>query len=279
MESDHKQNQDSWNMLSPNVIRGPSSDSIRLFSLFDPADDFTLNEFSDHLSHEDAQETNVRHVSATESLSSSEHQAPQEETSPEAVLERALHDAENCLQNARMEAETIKTNAYQEGFQQGICEGREETRQQFHYAMQSFRQVTEEMLALRRTVLNQAENDIVTLACKLAKKIVSHEIQIQPALFTTILHQALDCVSLSDRIVVYVNPNDLLIAQEQQRELMQHIGQARQLTFETDETVERGGCIVRTALGEIDARIDEQLAELERGLRKQIHTSTEENPS
>lgn len=274
-----KQNQDGWNMLSPNVIRGVSAGSLRSFPLFEPAADFAAKEVPQHTPQENSQEPDVSHAFAAESQQPSEHEAAQVVGSPEAILEHARQEAAHCLQEARVKAEAIKTGAYQEGFQQGLDQGQEKINQHFHAVIQSFCQATEGIFALRQKFLSQAEDDIVTLACKLAEKIISHEIQTQPDIFTTILHQALDRSSSSDCIVVYMNPNDLQIAQKQQHNLIEHLGKVRQLTIETDETIERGGCIVRTDLGEIDARIDVQIKELEMGLQKQYHASTEDNPS
>jgi flagellar biosynthesis/type III secretory pathway protein FliH len=50
--------------------------------------------------------------------------------------------------------------------------------------------------------------------------------------------------------------NDLLASGEGVREIM----------IETDDTVERGGCIIESASGNIDARIATQLAQIETAL-------------
>jgi flagellar assembly protein FliH len=183
------------------------------------------------------------------------------------------------MQEANAAAETIKSNAYQEGLQQGRHDAQEEVSQRFQAVIQSFDQATEQILGLRQEVLRRAEEDIISLGFNLAAKIIGQQIQSRPDIFITILRRAIERSASPDRIVIHVNPDDLQIAQEQQHDLLRNLGHIRQFTIETDPTIERGGCTVQSDLGEIDARIDAQLEELEQGLREQYSASTENNPS
>jgi flagellar assembly protein FliH len=56
---------------------------------------------------------------------------------------------------------------------------------------------------------------------------------------------------------------DLELATEHIKDFVQLAENARKLTIVEDTTVDKGGCIIETDFGEIDARIASQLGELE----------------
>jgi flagellar assembly protein FliH len=272
--------------ISSNVIRASSAVPVRAFPLFQPSSDPA------------ATTGTVWSVSETETeqngpASPCETQQPvamaegvQEEVGEEAaaapecaesaaLLQQAREEAERCLAEARQRAEAIETEAYQAGFRQGEAAAREEIRQQFASALASFQHVTEEVATLRQKILRQAEEDVVTLAFHLARKIIQQEILRGREVLAATLRRALELLVDRDTVVVRVNPADLELAQELQGESMHAIRTIRHLTIEGDETVGRGGCVVESAFGEIDARIESQLAELEQRFRERYSQVSE----
>lgn len=57
--------------------------------------------------------------------------------------------------------------------------------------------------------------------------------------------------------------------------MLQNIGNILHLSIEDDPTIDRGGCVVESAFGEIDIQIEAQFAELEHGFHKKRHISLE----
>ena len=66
------------------------------------------------------------------------------------------------------------------------------------------------------------------------------------------------------RLVIEVNPDDLELVSESAEGLAARLGGVQRLDVVAERRVERGGCIVRTEEGEIDARIGSQLQQLRR---------------
>jgi flagellar assembly protein FliH len=89
------------------------------------------------------------------------------------------------------------------------------------------------------------------------------------------LTRALEHVVEQDQIVVRVHPDDLHYATEIKEELGQARGDIKTLTVQGDTSIGRGGCLVESSLGTIDARIEAQFDELEQRFRAQYSVDRE----
>jgi len=66
-------------------------------------------------------------------------------------------------------------------------------------------------------------------------------------------------------VVVRLHPDDAAILERAAPDVAARAGRAS-FTVKADASIERGGCVVETDLGELDARIDVQLDALARAL-------------
>jgi flagellar assembly protein FliH len=124
---------------------------------------------------------------------------------------------------------------------------------------------------LRAVVLRQAEEDVITLAFQLTRKILQYEVREHREVLATTLKRALAHVVEQNQVMVRVHPDDLQYATEIREELRLAMGDIKTLAMQGDTSVGRGGCIVESNLGTIDARIEAQFEELEQRFRMQ-HT-------
>jgi flagellar assembly protein FliH len=75
--------------------------------------------------------------------------------------------------------------------------------------------------------------------------------------------QALRKVKGRGDVTVRVNLADVKLTTEHTKEFMDAVENIQNISIVEDSTIDRGGCIVETDFGAIDARIASQLAELE----------------
>ena len=185
------------------------------------------------------------------------------------LLHQAQEEAERCLRDAREQAAALAAEAYRAGFKQGEEAAREATREQFALVLASFHHAAEEILQLRAKVLRLAEEDVITLALHIARKIIRQEVLSNREVLTTTLRRALDRLIDRDNIVARVNPEDLQQALDLQEDLLPTTGGIQALTIQADTAIGRGGCVVESAFGEIDARLEAQIEEVEQRFREQ----------
>jgi flagellar biosynthesis/type III secretory pathway protein FliH len=124
----------------------------------------------------------------------------------ECILQEAQDEAARCLANAQEQAMALTTTAYEQGFRQGEEAARQALTAQLSPVLGAFQQATTEIAHIRTTVLQQAEEDIITLAFQLARKIIRYEALEHREVLAATLTRALEQVVEQDQIVVRVHP-------------------------------------------------------------------------
>jgi flagellar biosynthesis/type III secretory pathway protein FliH len=109
------------------------------------------------------------------------------------------------------------------------------------------------------------------LAAKMAEKIVGHAVEVEPAALTAIAAQALAASrARAGLIKLRVSPDDraALERDDARRALLASFDDCAGVELEivADPAVSRGGCVVETATVRLDARLETQIAALERAV-------------
>jgi flagellar assembly protein FliH len=128
--------------------------------------------------------------------------------------------------------------------------------------MKRYAEAIIEVGKLRAALYGQIEQEVVRLALAVSKKIVHREIQVDHDIIQTLVRVALSHVAEKSAVVIHLNPVDYGYLVEKKDELSQSEG--RDISLLADRSVERGGCLIQTECGDIDARIDEEFREVER---------------
>jgi flagellar assembly protein FliH len=113
--------------------------------------------------------------------------------------------------------------------------------------------------AARDDVIALTEARAVELGVILAQKILATALEIDPRHLLSVVEGALRHLVDKDEVVLEVNPADVALVQAEIGSLDASAGGPKSVAVVGERRVSRGGCIVRTREGEIDARIDTQL--------------------
>lgn len=168
------------------------------------------------------------------------------------LLGEARAQAERELAAAREEAERIRRQAEAEGRERGLGA------------------VTELLVGARAAAARAragAEAELRVLGVRIAEKILGRELQLDPAAVVDVTAAALRHAGEPRELVVRCAPEDLEALERGKPRLLERCRAARLVRFVADERVARGGCIVETELGVVDARLSTQLDSIERALR------------
>jgi flagellar assembly protein FliH len=120
----------------------------------------------------------------------------------------------------------------------------------------------EELTELKATVVQQTESELVRLALEIARKVIQLEVRNNTQVAFELTRAALSRVPHRAPATIHLSPEDLAYVQTNQHQLPS----SHALTFIEDRAIERGGCVVHTEMGEIDASIEQQFAEIEAAL-------------
>jgi flagellar biosynthesis/type III secretory pathway protein FliH len=121
--------------------------------------------------------------------------------------------------------------------------------------------------AERERRLAGSEREIVRLAIEVARKVLGSELAVRPAAIADLAASALAAARDRREATLRVSPADAAALRSAQGRLATLVGRAR-FAIREDPSVERGGAIVDTEAGRLDARIDTQLAALGRALEE-----------
>ncbi len=149
-----------------------------------------------------------------------------------------------------------------DAFNRGLEEGRRQAERGLSNVFKALRDGVNGLTDLRDKIMRESEEDLLTLAIMIARKIVQREISLAPEILAGVITAALDAVSDADRVTIRLNPEDYALVSSDRERYITGIGRDSQVTLSPDEQIMRGGCMVDTSTGTIDARIETQLEEI-----------------
>ena len=173
----------------------------------------------------------------------------------------------------------IEEQAFQKGFLEGQKAAADSQRAEVDAAVQSMGQAMAEIQGLRRKIYHSIEREVVELALSIARKVVCQEIKINPDLVVCVAREALNQVDVPGKIKIRLNPADLDFINSTRGQISTFLQEMDNVTFEAEEGITSGGCVIETKLGEIDARIEKQFKVIEDKFRAEFSRSQQQkNP-
>jgi flagellar assembly protein FliH len=122
--------------------------------------------------------------------------------------------------------------------------------------------MTAELAGQGHRLRGEAEHDTVKLAVAIARRILHREIALDPEVVLGLVKAAFAKVQARETHRLRVSPADAALLEEHRRSL--HLPPALEIV--ADGSLTQGSVIFETARGDLDASIDTQLGEIERGL-------------
>ena len=180
---------------------------------------------------------------------------------PEQILIAARAQAEMMLADARREAEAIREQARTQGEREGTAPGPRAAarRDRAGAELWSGRSPRREM-----SLLTSVSGRVVDAIIHIAGVVAQGAIVEDPARLEGIVRKALEAIREDDRVVLRLHPDDAALLAPVREALERDSG--THVTFRSDRTVVRGGCVVETSRGLVDARLDAKLAAIHTAL-------------
>ena len=199
-----------------------------------------------------------------------EQLAPAPQKRKPVSVEEARSRAQVIVARAEAEAERIRNEARQQGFAEGMVSGRDQLRETAEPIVDALSHAVGELRELQGAAADQVERDAVLLAMEIAEKVVAGAIAVEPERVLDVVRGALRAIVERERIVILVNPEDLAIMREGLDELAGSLGGIEHVEVQEERRVKRGGALVRTGVGEIDANISTKLQRAREAVEEQL---------
>lgn len=164
--------------------------------------------------------------------------------------QRIKDEAAEVLSEVEAEREKARQNGFAKGYEDGLA------------------RLTERSVALeaaKEKFLNDAEPNVKKLVLTCVEKVIGKLVSDYEGVINSIVRQAVES-ALGERIAVRLNPEDFKAVTEDQLEFKDILGYTKRIHFKEDDTITKGGCIVETEVGTIDARLETQLKAIKKAL-------------
>jgi flagellar assembly protein FliH len=174
-------------------------------------------------------------------------------------LERKIAELQSSTQ---AELHQVKHAAFQDGLRQGRDEASAASREQ----AEKLAATLAELARFKGKLRADAERELVKLSIAIARRILNRELAMDPDALEGLAHAALSKLQSRDVLQVRVFAQGL----ETIRSYLERAGLARSIKLVADPNLHPGDVLIDTVFGELDASVDTQLNEIERGFADRL---------
>ena len=185
------------------------------------------------------------------------------EQTAQEIIKKAQEEASRIIEEANAEQEALKKSGYSEGLNKGREDGFSEGQGEVQRLVERTHKILEGVMARREEILSETEQQIVELVILMTRKVVKIISEKQKSVVMANILQALKKVKGRGDVTIRVNLADVKLTSEHTQDFIKQVENVKGITVLEDSTVDKGGCVVETDFGAIDARIQSQLSELE----------------
>jgi flagellar assembly protein FliH len=156
-------------------------------------------------------------------------------------------------------------HARRAGFRDGETSGREKGTAEVQPVLERLTRSLADVAGLKNRLRREAEQDLVELSISIARRIIRRELTVDPEAIGGLVRAALDKLHVRDVCRVRVHPDHQLSVRTQLEK--QGAGSAEVVG---DPALQRGDVVVESRRGDLDASVESQLSEIERGFADRL---------
>lgn len=187
------------------------------------------------------------------------------------TLEKKVRELERSLTQEKVAGKRAVAESHEAGKQEGIAEGEKRgfdaADKKFNAEVTKLKDQTakyfQQFEASKKEMLNNLEHILLKFCMELTKKIVACELTTNPDIVIAAIKKALTMIADREKILIRVAPGDMETASGQKDFLSSVTERLENVQIEADSRITKGGCIVESNSGMVDARMGVQLDEVE----------------
>ncbi len=179
------------------------------------------------------------------------------------IIDEAKKKAQEIENEIQVKVDEIEKEAYERGYKEGHERGYQEGREEVKRLVDRLHTIISKAIEKRNEIIEESETQIINLVLLIAKKVIKVISENQKNVVINNVVQALRKLKSRGDVVIRVNLADLELTSEHIKDFMSMVENVKSISVLEDSSVDRGGCIIETDFGQIDARISSQLHEIE----------------
>jgi flagellar assembly protein FliH len=185
------------------------------------------------------------------------------ETESKGILDEAEKKAKELEEQTNARMGQVEKEAFEKGCEEGREKGFSDGKEEIDRLVERLNVILSKAIEKRNEIIDDSEDQLIDMVLLIAKKVIKVISENQRNVVVNNVIQSLRKLKSRGDVVIRVNLDDLKLTSEHAREFVEKIENVKSVTVMEDTTVDRGGCIIETDFGQIDARISSQLHEIE----------------
>lgn len=177
-----------------------------------------------------------------------------------------LHDDERVERRALEKLSEIQENAYREAYELGLDEGRkkafDDAAVSIAEKLDHFEQLLSSLANMKTELLAHNETHLVSLAYGMASRLAGAHLENDNAAVVEVVRNAVAVAQAEEDIRLEMHPEQAAFIEELRKQGGREFEFLKKIRVEPNDKLQRGGCIVQTNYGEIDARVETRLQKL-----------------
>lgn len=184
------------------------------------------------------------------------------------LVKDAEEEAKTLIVLAERKVEDFRKEGLRQGYEEGLKQAEAEMEEKYSQAFQKeAQQLGDFMQALKDSyadAIKTAEGPLVKIALDIAEKVIKEEAEKNSEVILANIRDSLLRLTSKVHIVVRVNPGQFDLVAGHKQKLISVVEGIDDFSLVGDEKVGKGGCVIETPSGSVEARIAKQLKELKK---------------
>jgi flagellar assembly protein FliH len=190
----------------------------------------------------------------------------------DVYLETVRQQIGEMIASAESQAADLRKSAHERGYQEGKREGLQHAQEDIEQcareiaektaaealatALPALKSVAESLGVERDRWIGDWEAVGVRLAAAIAERLLVRQLELEPGVARDMIREALQLAVGAPRIRVHLHDDDAALLGQQAAEVVRSMARCGEAEIVPDNSLLRGGCLIETQHGQIDARIE-----------------------
>ena len=173
-----------------------------------------------------------------------------------------------------IDVEALIEEARQQGYRQGQSDAQKQFEQELQKGLKEYHanEIAPELERLNalfnsiqqqwKAIGKKVEDAVLMLAMNIADQVIKSEITLNGKSILDQAREAIRHLTGVERIRIRINPEDEKILRQYRSELIAASDSVKEIIFDVDESITRGGCIIESESGNVDATIETQMKKI-----------------
>lgn len=186
------------------------------------------------------------------------------------IAKKTSDEIDAMLAEAKGRVKGIEDEAKIRGYEEGLKKGREDAAREVSSIVESMKESIESLMDTRQEFFGKAEKEMIDLVTMVSSEIVLREIKEDENVIADLVRKAVEEIHIQQKVKIRVNPADLENVRHIEEKLIEEVEAIKGVELVADRKVTRGGCVIETNIGTLDATVENRLMAIHRNLRGQL---------